>query len=67
VTLVEALQHQQMAAYHRRQGNDQAAYDEYQYARDLFRTIQQQNGRDAAVAAQGAIAAEQGMARLQGP
>src|SRR5262249_54744856 len=63
----EALQHQQMAAYYRRQGDDQAAYSEYQSARDLFMRIQQRGGRDAAVAAQGAAAAQYGMSRLQGP
>jgi hypothetical protein len=66
-SLAEALQHQQMAAYYRRQGDDQAAYGEYQSARELFLTIQQRGGRDAAVAAQGAAAAQYGMSRLQGP
>jgi hypothetical protein len=56
-----------MAAYYRRQGDDQAAYSEYQYARDLFRKVQQRGGREAAVAAQGAVAAQYGMSRLQGP
>ena len=64
---MEALQHQQMAAYYRRQGDDQAAFGEYQSARDLFLRIQQHGGRDAAVAAQGAAAAQYGMSRLQGP
>ncbi len=67
VSLGDALRHQQMAAYYRRQGDPQAAYDEYQSARDLFRGIQQRGGRDAAVAAQGALAAQNGMSRLQGP
>jgi hypothetical protein len=67
VNLSEALQHEQMAAYYRRQGDDQAAYSEYQYARDLFRKVQQRGGREAAVAAQGAVAAQTGMSRLQGP
>lgn len=67
VTLGDALQHQQMAAYYRRQGDPQAAYQEYQYARDLFRMVQQRGGREAAIAAQGAAAAQYGMSRLQGP
>ena len=66
-TLREALQHEQMAAYYRRQGDDQAAYSEYQYARDLFRKVQQRGGQEGAVAAQGAAAAQYGMARLQAP
>jgi len=66
-SLAEALQHQQMAAYYRRQGDDQAAYGEYQSARELFLRIQQRGGREAAVAAQGAAAAQYGMSRLQGP
>jgi hypothetical protein len=56
-----------MAAYYRRQGDHQAAYDEYQYARDLFRSIQKRGGREGAVAAEGAAAAQYGMSRLQGP
>jgi hypothetical protein len=65
-TLSEALRHQQMAAYYRRQGDHQAAYDEYQYARDLFVSIQQRGGREAPIAAQGAAAAQYGMSRLRG-
>jgi hypothetical protein len=64
-TLREALRHQQMAAYYRRQGDHQAAYDEYQYARDLFQSVQQRGGHEAAVAAQGAAAAQNGMSRLR--
>jgi tetratricopeptide repeat protein len=66
-TLRDALQHEQMAAYYHRQGDDQAAYSEYQYARDLFRKVQQRGGQEAAVAAQGAAAAQYGMSRLQAP
>jgi hypothetical protein len=67
VTLGAALQHQQMAAYYKRQGDPQAAYDEYQYARDMFRAVQQRGGREGAVAREGAAAAQYGMSRLQGP
>jgi hypothetical protein len=56
-----------MAGYYRRQGDDQAAYSEYQAARDLFRQVQQRGGREGAIAAQGAVAAQNGMSRLQGP
>jgi hypothetical protein len=66
-SLGEALQHQQMAAYYRRQGDNQAAFGEYQSARELFLRIQERGGRDAPVAAQGAAAAQYGMSRLQGP
>jgi hypothetical protein len=66
-TLRDALQHEQMAAYYRRQGDDQAAFSEYQYARDLFRKVQQRGGQEAAVAAEGAAAAQYGMSRLQAP
>ena len=60
------MHHQQMAAYYRRQGDHEAAYDEYLYAHDLFRSVQQRGGREAAVAAQGAAAARYGMSRLRG-
>jgi hypothetical protein len=66
-TLQQALYHQQMAAYYRRQGDHQAAYASYQYARDLFRSVLQRGGREAAIAAHGAAAAQHGMSRLQGP
>jgi len=67
VTLGDALRHQQMAAYYRLQGDHPAAYGEYQYARDMFRAVQQRGGREGAVAREGAAAAQYGMSRLQGP
>jgi tetratricopeptide (TPR) repeat protein len=62
-SLSEAMQHQRMAAYYQRQGDHQAARDEYQYAHDLFRSIQQRGGREGAIAAEGAATAQAGLSR----
>jgi hypothetical protein len=65
-SLAEARLHQQNGFSFWRQGDYAAAYQEYEYAEQLYRLIAARRGPDSTAALQGMRAAQQGMQASRG-